>query len=150
MARRNTPSDVFKYINMHDGDRTVCWEWEGSLGGRDKRPYFQYNGKKVLAYRLVYHLVTGSAISDNLVARHTCDNKVCCNPEHIIPGSHQDNMDDMKERERHGLTHHSVRAIRRLLKQGRTHQSIADQFGVSRENITAINTRRTYSHVEDE
>jgi DNA-binding XRE family transcriptional regulator len=53
-------------------------------------------------------------------------------------------MDDMKRRERHGLPGTAVRAIRRLLDQGDTQQSIADKFGVSRETISAIATGRVY------
>jgi DNA-binding XRE family transcriptional regulator len=151
MARRkNQEVDVFRFINMHDGDNTVCWEWTGALGGRDKRPYFTVNGTKVLAYRLSYRLMHGTAIPDDKVARHKCDNKICCNPWHIEEGDHQENMNDMKERERHGLPHHTIRAIRRLLNAGRTHQEIAELYGVSRQTITAINNDERYQHVKDE
>ena len=34
------------------------------------------------------------------VVRHTCDNRKCVNPEHLVIGTHQDNMDDMKKRNR--------------------------------------------------
>ena len=59
-------------------------------------------------------------------------------------------MDDMKQRQRHGLTHHAVRAIRRLLATGHTQQEIADNFGVSRETVSAIANDRLYQHVKDD
>ena len=54
----------------------------------------------------------------------------------------------MKERERHGLPATVVRAIRRLLSEGQTQQSVADLYGVSREAISAINTGRSRSYVD--
>jgi DNA-binding XRE family transcriptional regulator len=59
-------------------------------------------------------------------------------------GEHQENMDQMRQRERHGLPATAVAAIRRLLDQGDTQASIAEKFGVSRETISAIATGRVY------
>lgn len=143
----NQKVDVFKRIDM-SGGKDACWPWTAKLAG-NKRPYFTVDGKKILAYRLVKELVTGIALPSNAIERHTCDNPRCCNPRHLIEGTHQDNMDDMKGRERHGLPHHVVKAIRRLLEAGRVQQEIADLYGVSREAISAIATNRVYTHVTD-
>ncbi len=51
-------------------------------------------------------------------------------------------MDDMVERERHGLPKTVVRAIRKLRIEGRTQSDIADLYGISREAISAIDTGR--------
>lgn len=145
--KANKPIDVFRYIDMHDGDRSVCWEWTASLGGRDKRPYFNINGQRLLSYRIVYEICHGVTISANQVVRHKCDNKICCNPDHLELGSHQENMNDMKERERHGLPHHAVRAIRKLLVEKRPHSEIAKLYGISRQLVTEINRGTVYQHV---
>ena len=142
----NNKTDIFTRIDM-SGGKDACWPWRGALAG-NKRPYFTLDGKKVLAYRLVKELITGTKLQQGLVERHTCDNPRCCNPRHLIEGTHQDNMDDMKGRERHGLPHHVVKAIRRLLDSNRTQQEIADLYGVSRETISAIATNRVYAHVK--
>lgn len=153
MAKKNKPLDVFRKINMHGGDPSCCWEYEGTI---DKgRPYFWLHGKKTIAYRLVFNLFNTEEIKPDEVVRHTCDNGeapvCCCNPHHLERGSHQENMDDMKTRERHGLPHHAVKSIRRVLQSGhRTHADIAKDFGVSRETITAINNDRVYAHVDKE
>ena len=137
---------------MHEGDSSVCWEWEGTV---DKdRPYFTVNGKKWIAYRLVFNLMNKDELRSNEVVRHTCDNGAapicCCNPAHLQRGSHQDNMDDMTSHQRHGMPHHVVKNIKKLLEEGRTHQSIADLYGCSRENVTAINNSRSYTHLGDD
>lgn len=144
----NKKTDIFTRIDM-TGGKDACWPWKGALAG-NQRPYFTVDGKKILAYRLVRELVTGIALQSNTIERHTCDNPRCCNPRHLIEGTHQDNMNDMKGRERHGLPHHVVKAIRRLLEAGRKQQEIADLYGVSRETISAIATNRVYEHVEKE
>lgn len=153
MARKkNSPFDVFKYIDMQGGDEDKCWLWTGSLGGTDKRPYFAIDGVRRLAYRIVYELFKGVTLTRAEHILHQCDTPACCNPRHMKAGSkessHQENMDEMKERERHGLPHDTVRAIKRLLQEGVISQvDIAEHFGISRQSVTAINTGETYSHV---
>lgn len=149
MRSKNIPTDVFKHINMNGGDVTRCWEWTASVPSNG-RPQFQVDGRRILAYRLVYSLYTGEELDRSVVIRHKCDNPLCCNPHHLETGSHQDNMDDMKQRERHGLPHHVVRAVRRLRADGVPQKDVAKRFGVSRETISGIDTGRYYSHVVNE
>lgn len=141
---------VFQHINMHEGDTSVCWEWLGQIKTKnnDSRPYFTVGGKKQLAYRVVFNLFYPSEpLQGDEIVRHTCDNSICCNPTHLERGTHQDNMDDMKSRERHGLTHHAVKSIKRLLQEGVHHAVIAKRFGVSRETVSAIHQGRVYKDV---
>ena len=46
------------------------------------------------------------------------------------------------------LNEDDVKIIKDLLKQGKTHQSIADLFGVSREHITKINQGHRWNETE--
>lgn len=146
--------DVFQFISIRvkDGkpDTEACWPWheDAPVSGRDDRPTFTYKGRRYLAYRVVYELFTGEELSPDEVVRHKCDNKQCCNPHHLEKGTHQENMNDMKSRERHGLPHHTVRAIKTLLLAGSlTHEQIAQNFGISRQTVTAIKGGTIYSHV---
>lgn len=143
-------TELFRRIDTHGGDRAVCWEWRGKVNPTDGRPYVTFDGVRHLAYRVAYELVHGPGSLDGYVGRHTCDNKVCCNPWHLVPGDHQANMQDMRERDRHGLPALAVRNIRKLLAAGRTQQEIADLYGCSREAISAIATGRNKAHVEGE
>lgn len=58
----------------------------------------------------LHRLVLAEKLNTNLdglrgvVARHTCDNPRCINPEHIIPGTHADNNRDRAERGRSAKT----------------------------------------------
>jgi len=148
MTEKNREIDVFKSIDMSGGPN-VCWPWKGKLAANG-RPYFTVDGKKWIAYKLVQKLITGTAPQADKLERHTCDNGACCNYAHLITGTHQENMNDMKERERHGLPHHVVKSIRRLLTAKRTQEEIAILYGISRETVSAIATGRVYKHIKQE
>jgi hypothetical protein len=90
--------------------------------------------------------------------RHTCDNRWCINPDHIIPGTLADNNRDRKMRGRnadtrgeknpfHKLTNTNVLEIRKLLQHGIPQRQIANQFGVSQHPIKCINLNRTWKHI---
>lgn len=158
--KSNQALDVFRHVNMltgpewtdpDTGEVSRCWPYTLATNN-EGRPYFTLDGKKVLAYRLVYKLVKGeAALADDQLYRHKCDNQICCNPSHGIPGSHEENMVDMKTRERHGLPHITVRAIRKAAKSGiLTHEQIAEAYGISRQAVGKIVNKDNYAHVEDE
>jgi len=128
---------------MQGGDSSTCWEWKGKVNAKDGRPYFTIEGQRRPAYVLVLEQVLGEAAGKRM-ALHNCDNPICCNPSHLSWGDHQRNMDDMKERERHGLPKTVVRSISKLLSDGKTQRSIADLYGISREAVSAIATRRNH------
>jgi len=56
-------------------------------------------------------------------------------------------MDDMKERERHGMPHHAVRHIKKLILQKIPYAVIADRYGCSASLISEIANGRAYGHV---
>lgn len=134
----NKPVDVFKSINMHDGDTDQCWEWTGSLGGRDKRPYFTANGERALAYRIVYVLFHGQPIPDGHVVRHKCDNQICCNPHHLELGTQQENIKDTTERDRAGVNKTMRAAIKKARENGTSIEQIAEITGVSVTTVKNI------------
>lgn len=124
--RANPPEEVFKYVSMpHDGDAEVCWPWEGTLGGSDGRGYFSSGGVKWLAYRLVYTLVYGP-IPEGQVVRHKCDNKLCCNPQHLELGSQSENEHDKYDRGRVGFPLEVIRCIMKYHKLGLSQRAVAE------------------------
>lgn len=75
-----------------------CIEWTGATNGAGYGVR-RINGRNVLVHRYVYEQECGP-IPDGLELRHTCDNPPCYNTEHLIPGTHAENMRDMVERGR--------------------------------------------------
>lgn len=164
MSRRNKPNDIFKYLDLNPVPPLTCWLW--TKGVSDKGlPYFQIGGKKILAYRLVYWITHPEWDINNSreFILHTCtdmngvsvDNPLCCNPAHLRPGTHEQNMIDMMVRGRRGLTTDVVRAILDLSRKAEemqvelTHDEIArvvsakHNVEIARSTVTdIINGRR--------
>lgn len=155
MPLANTKHGVFALYDMNVAPGE-CWRWKGAWGGRDrtKRPYYQYDGKRGIAYRVVYSLVHGVDLTSDQLIRHTCDNggfPVGCGcPDHILLGNNTQNMEDMMLRSRHGMTRHMLLRIRKLLAEGRHQDDIAELYGISQATVSAVNTKKTYSLIPDE
>lgn len=77
-----------------------CWEWQGFVH-KEPNPYgeMSYRGKQWRTHRLSFTLFKGP-IPAGLDICHTCDYKRCCNPEHLFPGTHRDNMLDMRAKKK--------------------------------------------------
>lgn len=78
------------------GERS-CWVWRGrrSRGGYG---LFSVGNKLVQAHRFSYEMVNGEL--GPLLACHDCDNPPCVRPDHLWPGTHADNMRDMRQKGR--------------------------------------------------
>ncbi len=145
MSRANTVEDLFANIDTKGGDDSQCWPWQGGASSLYKdRPYFQYEGQRWLAYRLMYTLVNGP-IPEGKVIRHLCDNSLCCNPKHLMPGTKSENENDKYQNDRAGLPVAVVREIKRLLQTtDATQQTIAEyvskryNYNVSRSAVRNI------------
>ena len=137
-----------------------CINWSKSLG-HNGYAITTRNNKTYRAHRLVYcdyHNIDHSDIK-GMVVRHTCDNRKCINPEHLVIGTHQDNMDDMKKRNRtakgeaHGrakLSEVDIKTIRdRYIRGSKVHGllAIAKDFGVAFQTVSKIVNRHRWQSV---
>lgn len=95
--RKNYPLELKFLERMLQGDG--CWEW---IAGKDTDGYGRiWVGKNKTAHTLAYELFNGPV--EGLHVLHTCDNPGCVNPDHLVLGTHSDNMRDKSVRKRvHG------------------------------------------------
>lgn len=89
-----------------------CWNW---TAGTDSSGYgkFSLKNRSLKASRFAFLVANGSLPK---VVRHTCDNRLCVRPDHLLPGDHHDN--NLDTRERGGVTRTSpVHAPTKRLKR---------------------------------
>lgn len=133
-----------------------CWEW---TGGRNKTGYgkFFIDGQTVGAHRWAYIFASGPIAEGELI-RHTCDNPPCCNPRHLLPGTHEQNMQDKADRGRAPrggknwtarLTASQVLEIRKRAGVGETHVALAKEFRVHRNTVRAAVAGETWAWLTD-
>lgn len=86
---------------------TGCWEWQGFLMHfRNQKPGQKgyadssFRGKKVRVHRKMLELKLGELLGPKLQACHSCDNPPCINPDHLYPGTNQQNHLDGGKRKR--------------------------------------------------
>ncbi|CAM8750716.1 HNH endonuclease [Klebsiella phage vB_KpM_Centimanus] len=78
---------------------TGCWNWTKSTS----QGYGQININKVKwnVHRLAYAMSKGE-IPEDMLVRHKCNNRRCCNPDHVEKGTHLNNYYDSKDAHRDG------------------------------------------------
>ena len=129
------------------GSPDECWLWTASQ--RNGYGNLGIGGETMYSHRVAYYLTYGIDPADQLVC-HTCDNRLCCNPNHLWLGAYQDNTTDMinKNRQAKGqqlpqtkLTEEQVLAIR---EDVRTQRVIANDYEVSQAQVGRIKRRESW------
>ena len=134
------------------GDCIICTSHKPSKRGY---PRVNRNGKIVNIARLVLNRRYGEQPA-SIKARHTCDNTLCINPDHLICGTQAENVSDSVRRNRNHkgertggskLKERDVIEIKRLLSLGVRQKEIAKRFGVIRQNISLIKRGLRWKHL---
>jgi len=119
-----------------------CWTWTGSLMSSGYGQFW-LKGKIMGAHRASYILHVGDIAEGNVIM-HTCDKKLCINPSHLMQGTQQQNIDDMHKKgracvnEKHYLCKVTSEDVQKIKDDERTHQTIANSYGLSRSYVTQL------------
>ena len=113
------------------------------------------------AHRIAFFLSDGLLRTDMPVL-HSCDNRRCCNPQHLRQGTPKQNSQDSVKRERNTrlrgehngkakLTRRQVKSIRKMLPDmaaGKLKMyQIAERYGVSAATISYLKNGGRWDHV---
>lgn len=128
-----------------------CIEWTGA----NVRGYGQKwtpNGVKFV-HRLAWEAANGP-IPAGMLVMHKCDNPPCYNVDHLMLGTHQDNMTDKAQKGRavRGERHHKARLTENIVRTIRasadSRATLAERYGVTVVTIQHVQRRQTWKHVE--
>lgn len=136
-----------------------CFEW-GGYKDKDGYGIINVRGKNKKAHRLAY-LEEYGIIDKDLLVIHTCDNRCCVNPNHLIQGTHNDNVQDMMKKGRHvsggkphlgdknGMSKLKERDVLfiRSIKGKKTYKEISNLYGVSISCIQNIMLQKSWKHL---
>lgn len=129
--KENTILSLLKLLDAEGGLNT-CWTFQGHIIYSGYGHIRKGKRKTVKAHRWAYEYFYGP-LTSNLLVRHTCDNRACCNPLHLIAGTHKDNMNDMVLRER--AIKYPVQQMKQLYKKGFNKMQIATVMGCKPETV---------------
>lgn len=131
-------------------DECIIWPYFIGRNGYGKVPL---NGRSHYVHRVVLERAAGPAPRPGMLAAHLpviCHNRACVNPRHLRWATPKQNMDDRVIDGTHhrGEHHHGAKLtavqVLAIFRDGRTHQAIADEYGVTRTTITMIKLGRTW------
>lgn len=75
-----------------------CWEWQASMYPNGYGQ-FRLSKQEGYAHRSAWTLINGE-IPKGMYICHKCDNRACCNVNHLFLGTHKDNMQDCSKKGR--------------------------------------------------
>jgi hypothetical protein len=127
-----------------------CWNWKLSTT-RDGYGKTKIDHVVIAPHRVAYYLFYGvDPVGREIM--HKCDNKLCCNPVHLVLGTHSDNMQDMIRKNRQGkvkrnrrkLNMEIAREIRKARLDGASTYKLSDLYGISRIHVRDIVNNRAW------
>jgi len=142
------------WANVDKRGPDECWIWLLSIN--KKTGYGQFSPTHSInkkSHRVAFEISKGS-IGDKMVL-HTCDNRKCCNPNHLFLGDQKINMADMVAKGRSPKPYGSLCGAAKLSESdviqirasGGPHKILASQYNVSESTISRILSRDIWRHI---
>ena len=149
------------FLTQLEINNNSCWEWKGAVGNSG---YGLVNiKKKTGAHVYALERKLGRPLHKGLVTRHLCNNRLCCNPEHLEEGTYKENMIDreLSGNTRRGDTHVNVKGelhpqsklnnkevfIIRSLKGIVKSKELSEIYSIDRSHVSDIQNYKTWKHI---
>lgn len=134
-----------------------CWLWQKCCQSNGYG-IIRVKGKNIKTHRLSYSIFKGE-IPKGQIIRHICDIKKCCNPDHLILGTQQDNVNDREFRNRGAkgskspntiLKEKDIIDILKMHKNGYNGVKISKKYNIHKNSVYNILNGKTWRHVARE
>ena len=142
-----TPLHFWRGVEIRGPDD--CWNWRGSVNYETGYGLFQAEDYMCSAHKHASKLVDDNEIGDLQVC-HTCDNKLCCNPKHLVRRTRAELGCDLAIRGRmpSKISNEQVTELQqRYAAGGVTQRELAEEYGVTQGTISQIVRRASRRHV---
>lgn len=146
------------------GAPNECWPWIGYVRPNGYGRLTLFPGLSIYAHRAAY-LLTFGALLDGMLICHDCDNRRCCNPNHLFAGTQLANMRDAQRKgrisrgaaharslggERSSFAKLTMEQVIAIRNDPHTRSSdLAARFGVSADNVRRIRRGDTWRRDSD-
>jgi hypothetical protein len=74
-----------------------CWNWTGSINNSGYGQLW-IDGEHITPHVYVWKITRKCSVPDGKCILHLCDNRKCCNPDHLYCGTYTDNIMDKLSR----------------------------------------------------
>ncbi len=121
-----------------------CLEWTRALNSDGYPRAGRKGNTNIKVHREVYKEHNSQEDINGKVIRHSCDNRKCINPKHLLSGSVVDNINDMDSRNRRHrkVTAHAVEMTFIYLDLGFSQKETGSMLGLDPRRISDIKMGR--------
>ena len=171
MESKKYSIDVSKILNRKVKVRPIeyyvnengCWICTSHYCTNKKYPKIRLGNKGFIISRLITKYIKKEDIENKYVC-HTCDNRMCINPEHLFIGTALDNTTDMFNKNRNvttkGMNYNSCvnngRAkltaddVLRIFNSSLKNSDLAKKYNVSTATISSIKNKKRWREMTND
>ena len=156
-----TKAEVDRFYSKVVKRESGCWEWSGAkfdsgygmfcLSGRKRKTY--------ATHRISWMIASGLDIPSGRWICHTCDNRLCVNPDHLYLGTPRDNnMDTVKRGRANRLVGSDCpwskvteAQVLEILASDYGHgecKRLAAKFGIHQSQVSHIRRGKRWPHMQ--